>query len=33
VSAKRLRDFLKNEELDGNSVTRDLDAGMHSSCT
>ena len=27
MSAKRLRDFLKNEELDENSVTRDSAAG------
>jgi len=29
VSAKRLRDFLKNEELDEDSVTRDSAAGMN----
>ena len=29
MSAKRLRDFLKNEELDEDSVTRDSAAGMN----
>jgi len=28
VSAKRLRDFLKNEELDADNVTHDSAAGM-----